>query len=403
MKILFLTLLDFDNIKEQGIYSDLIRSFMSHGHDMYVISPREKRKQLPEELFKVDNCQILKLQIGNMQKTNILEKGISTLTLEKKFVNSIKKYFSEIKFDLVLYSTPPITLQKAVSYVEKRDGAATYLLLKDIFPQNALDLGMLKKTGVKGFLYRYFRQKEIKLYAASDYIGCMSKANVDFVLEHNTSIDASKVEVCPNSIKPLDLHIETEEKDAIKFKYGIPTDKTIFVYGGNLGKPQGVDFLIECLEYTKDYTEAYFLIVGSGTEYSKLDDYFKKKKPNNARLISQLPKLDYELLVNVCDVGLIFLDRRFTIPNFPSRLLSYMQASMPVIAVTDRNTDIGKVIEENQFGYWCESTDAHEFGIKVKLLCSKELQKQMGTRSRRYLEGNYTAEHSYEVIVRHFE
>lgn len=403
MKILFLTLIDFDSIKEQGIYSDLMRSFVKHGHEVCVISPREKRKQLPDELIEIDGCHILKLQIGNMQKTNIIEKGISTLTLEGKFVNGIKKYFSEVKFDLVLYSTPPITLQKAVSYVKKRDAAATYLLLKDIFPQNALDLGMLKKTGVKGLLYRYFKNKEIKLYAVSDYIGCMSEANVEFLLKHNPQLDSTKVEVCPNSIKPLELSITTEERSAIKAKYGIPTDKTVFVYGGNLGKPQGIDFLIECLEYTKDYEDSYFLIVGSGTEYTKLEAYFNKEKPKSAKLISQLPKADYEMLVNACDVGLIFLDKRFTIPNFPSRLLSYMQAAMPVIAATDKSTDMGNVIEKNQFGYWCESTDAREFGIKVKLLCSDTLQKQMGTRARQYLEEHYTAEHSYEVIVRHFE
>ena len=60
------------------------------------------------------------------------------------------------------------------------------------------------------------------------------------------------------------------------------------------------------------------------------------------------------VLANSCDVGLIFLDKRFTIPNFPSRLLSYMQASMPVLAATDVNTDIGKVIEEGESDIGCE-------------------------------------------------
>ena len=49
----------------------------------------------------------------------MIEKGISTLTLESKFLKGIKNYFSDVKFDLVLYSTPPITLQKAVEYVQK--------------------------------------------------------------------------------------------------------------------------------------------------------------------------------------------------------------------------------------------------------------------------------------------
>ena len=55
---------------------------------------------------------------------------------------------------------------------------------------------------------------------------------------------------------------------------------------------------------------------------------------------------EYDNLVQICDVGLIFLNARFTIPNFPSRLLSYTEIGKPVLAATDENTDIGKIIEE---------------------------------------------------------
>lgn len=193
MNILFLTLLDFVSIDEKGIYTDLLRQFFNPNHKLHIISPTEKRKQQPTRLIDNGNCKILKLQIGNTQKTNVIEKGISTITLESKFQWAIKNYFSDVKFDLVIYTTPPITLQKAISYVKKRDNAKTYLLLKDIFPQNAVDLGMMDKTGVKGVLYNYFRAKEKSLYAISDYIGCMSQANVDYLLKHNPEIPPSSL------------------------------------------------------------------------------------------------------------------------------------------------------------------------------------------------------------------
>src|SRR5690606_21657120 len=103
------------------------------------------------------------------------------------------------------------------------------------------------------------------------------------------------------------------------------------------------------------------------------------------------------------DVGLIFLDKRFSIPNFPSRLLSYMQASMPVLAATDVNTDIGKVIEEGQFGYWCESSDVEQFNNKLKKLCKEDLRIRMGINGRKYLVENYTVKHTYEIIMSHFK
>ncbi|MEH7214272.1 glycosyltransferase family 4 protein [Priestia megaterium] len=403
MNVLFLTLLDFQTLDESGIYTDLMREFVSEQHKLYIISPTEKRKQQPTRLIDKGTYKILKLQIGNIQKTNVIEKGITTLTLESKFKQGIKTYFSDVKFDLVIYSTPPITLQKAVSYIQKRDNAKSYLLLKDIFPQNAIDLGMMKKTGVKGLLYKFFRAKEKKLYKQSDYIGCMSQANVDFLMNNNPEIVRQNVEICPNSIEPKVVKLDVERSNNIKLKYNIPLDKTIFIYGGNLGKPQGIDFLIECLESNRNNQNAYFVIAGSGTEFSKLQIALQEGQIENAQLFSQLPREDYEILANSCDVGLIFLDRRFTIPNFPSRLLSYMQASMPVLAATDSNTDIGEVIEEGSFGRWCESGDLQMFNKHVQDLCSNNTRKVMGDNSRLYLEKNYTSKHSYNIIMNHFK
>ena len=191
-------------------------------------------------------------------------------------------------------------------------------------------------------------------YKSADYIGCMSPANVEYILKNNPELSEKIVEVCPNSIDIPSHGYHSICGVGIK-EYGIPLNRTVFMYGGNLGKPQGIDFLIDCLESNISNKQVYFMIVGAGTEYAKLKGYFDRVKPPNAQLLKLLPKNEYELLLNHCDVGLIFLDRRFTIPNFPSRMLSYMQASMPVLAATDVNTDIRQIMEEGRFGLWCES------------------------------------------------
>ncbi len=403
MNILFLTLLDFSSINESGIYTDLMREFVKDNHKLYIISPVEKKKKITTKLIDNGTYKILKLKIGNIQKTNIIEKGLSTLSLESKFIKGIKKYFSEIKFDLVLYSTPPITFQKAVRFVKNRDNAKTYLLLKDIFPQNAIDIGILKDKGIFKYLYMYFRKKEKKLYHLSDFIGCMSEANVKFLLDHNPELNPKTVEVCPNSIEPLPIKKNNEEIQQVKETYGIPQDKIVFIYGGNLGKPQGIDFLIECLLSNKDNEQVFFIVAGSGTEFGKLNKFFIRENPANAKLFSQLPKEEYETLANCCDIGMIFLDKRFTIPNFPSRILSYMQASMPILAVTDKSTDIGEVINNGNFGLWCESGNIDMFNQNVSKLCDPNLRKIMGINSRKYLEEHYTAKHSYDIIMSHFK
>lgn len=403
MNILFLSLIDFNTFADRNIYSDLLREFIKNGHRVYCVSPVEmKNKQKTHTILENDNC-ILKLRIGNTQKVNLIEKGLSTLLIEPLFILGIRKYFSGVKFDLILYATPPITFAKVIRYIKKRDGARTYLLLKDIFPQNAIDLNALSKRGVKGVIYRFFRHKEKQLYGLSDKIGCMSEANVEFVLEHNRYLPSSKVEVCPNCVEIRDLSITEDLKASIREKYKLPLDKRIFVYGGNLGRPQGVPFILDCIKKCADINDAFFLIVGNGTEGKKISDYVNKNNPTNIKYMQALPKDEYDSMIGACDVGLIFLDYRFTIPNFPSRLLSYMQSGLPVIAATDPNSDIGKVIEENRMGYRCSSNDALEFYNIIKKMVDSDDYATYKQRVFECLNENYSVQRGYKIIMDSFE
>lgn len=401
MNILFLTTGRIDSIEQHSIYPDLLRYFRNQGHKVYTVGSYEKREGKETELKEDHGAMMLYVKIGNLTQTNLIEKGISTIKVESQYLSAIKKYFSEVKFDLVLYSTPPITLVKIVEYVKRRDGAKTYLLLKDIFPQNAVDLGMMRKNGLKGLLYKYFRKKEKELYKLSDYIGCMSQANVDYVISHNLEIDPTTVEICPNCVEPIDKSVSQDIKITIRKKYDIPMDKKVFIYGGNLGKPQGISFLIECLKSQKDNNNVYFVVVGSGTEYPKLDSFIKEYKPTNIKLMKRLPKEDYDIMVGACDVGMIFLDHRFTIPNFPSRLLSYMQAKIPVLAVTDPNTDIGKVIVEGGFGWWCESNNIEMFNENIESALNTNEDQIMVVKEKEwsYLIDNYSTTKGYNTII----
>lgn len=398
MNIIFLTIGRMESIEDHGIYPDLLRYFRDMGHSIYTVSPYEKRTGLKTHLIEENGAKMLHVSIGNITKCGLIEKGISTLRIESLFISAIKKYYGDVKFDLVMYSTPPITFAKVIHFIKKRDGAKAYLMLKDIFPQNAVDLGMMTKSGPKSILYKFFRQKEKKLYAFSDHIGCMSPANADYVLKHNPEIAAEKVGLCPNCIDVVDMSLTKPERDAMREKYGIPLDKTVYVYGGNLGRPQGIPFIIECLKAQAENENAFFLIVGDGTEYGKLESYFSEVCPGNMKLMQRLPKDDYDRMIAACDVGLIFLDHRFTIPNFPSRLLAYMQASLPVIACTDVNTDVGKVITDGGFGLWCRSDSVDDFCRAVNEMSAADLS-EMGGKALSYLCENYNSKVCYDAVM----
>ena len=86
------------------------------------------------------------------------------------------------------------------------------------------------------------------------------------------------------------------------------------------------------------------------------------------------------------------------IPNFPSRLLSYLEMNIPILAATDPNTDIGTIIEENGCGYKILAGNQVEIQNKINQLLSSDL-KQMGLNGQKLLLNNYTVDISYNLIM----
>lgn len=400
MNVIFLTISNLNDIKQGGIYADLMRRFAQDGHKVYIISPTERRNKEKSRIIQTEEATIIKVKIPNIQKANIIEKGLSTLLIEPLYKKAINKFLKDIQFNLIIYSTPPITFNNVISYLKRKNpNAICYLLLKDIFPQNAVDIEMFSKNSL---IYKYFRSKEIHLYKVSDFIGCMSPANIKYVINHNPYINPEIVEIAPNSIQIAKL--PPIDKFRIRREYNIPKDHVVFVYGGNLGKPQGVDYMLRCLDACKDICGCHFIIVGNGTEFSKISKWHSKTGITNVTIMPRLSKDKYDELVRAADVGLIFLDHRFTIPNYPSRLLSYLQSSLPILACTDPNTDIGSIAQANGYGLWSESNNVDTFVSCInKCISMGNKLKEMGEKGHQFLLKNYNVDVTYQTILNHFD
>lgn len=397
MKVLFLSIGSLENIKENGLYQDLIRCFRDNNHEVFVVSSREKRMGKPTQFETIDNIHTLRVRTGNITKTSFIEKGISMLTISYFFKKAIFKFLKNEKFDLILYATPPITIASLINKIKKRDNSITYLMLKDIFPQNALDLEILNRRGLKSLITRYFFLIERKLYRTSDYIGCMSPRNIEFLLQNNSYINMDTVGLCPNAIKSV---VSTKNnKTEMRIKFGLPNDKTIFLYGGNFGKPQNVDFIIKSLEICNELMNCHFVMCGSGTEFYKLEE-LKDDEKRNLSVFQSLSKSEYGELVDAADVGMIFLDYRFTIPNFPSRLLDYLDHEVPILACTDTSTDIGEIITDNGFGWWCTSDEPNNFfNSVVNILKEIDQIELKGKLGKEYLLHHFTPDVAYNEII----
>lgn len=396
IRIIFISLVQINTLEERGIYHDLLRQFTLNGHEVTVVCPVERRTGLPTRIIKENRVTILQVRTLNFQKARKWEKGISTLSLNWVLQNAIRKYLTNSKFDLILYATPPITLTGLIDWLKNRNGAKTYLLLKDIFPQNAVDMDMFSNESL---LHTYFKRKEQKLYEMSDKIGCLSPANVQYIRRHQPAI-ALKVEENPNSIDLTQINRVAVDRVAEMQKWGIPAEAVVFLFGGNLGKPQGATFLLSLIAEAKQLPNAFFLIVGDGTDYSHLKKWFDQNQPNNAKLIKGLTKVAFDDLASSCDVGLILLRKEFTIPNFPSRLLTYLENKMPVLAITDAISDVGAIAERSGFGKWCMYGEIDDALHQISYLTNNvEKRKQMGENGFNYMKEHYDVTLSYKKII----
>ncbi|PAU94028.1 glycosyltransferase WbuB [Aliifodinibius salipaludis] len=400
MNILFITIA-WPEKGQSNIYSDLIHKFIEEGHNVCVITNRPRRNKKSAGYTIEKGVKVLRIKTGNIAKTHPIEKSLSLLLLGWQFRRGIKKHFGNESFDLILFNTPPITLSRLMKDLKEEYNCALYLLLKDIWPYGFADMGLIKKHG---WIYNYFRKHERRLYKAADVIGCMSPKGVDFILNQHPYLEAGKLEVCPNSISLNGNGIKKNSSISIREKYGIPNDATVFLFSGNLGLGHGLDYLSETILKMKDYKKAFFMIGGAGTYYSKLKKVFDKENPPNALLYSYLPEEEYKALITTCDVGLILLDSKYTYPQFPSRLLSYLENKMAVLCAVNGETDIGEIVEEYEAGITTIHGDYKSFRSAIERLCEdKQVVKKMGQQAWQLLNEKYEVTHSYQTIVKHFE
>ena len=356
----------------------------------------EKRYGLETQLSKENEVNVLRIKTGNMFGVSFIEKGITNLTLGSIFKKEINKYFNNIKFDLVIHHTPPITFTPVIDYLKVKYKTKSYLILRDIFPQNAKDLGIIKNR----LLFNFFRKKEEVLYKNSDFIGCMSQGNIEYIEKYNSKVDKDKLHILKNwgKIKPI---LSINKKD-IRQKYGFSENDFILVFGGNMGKPQGLEFLLKLAKEYINKKDIKFLLIGKGNEKNKLQSIKENEKLDNVIFLDFIPRVEYELLTGACDVGVVSLHSCFTIPNIPSKTVDYCKLSLPILAVVDKNTDYPEILEkEAKCGLTSIYGDLEKYKENLeKLYNNFELRKELGKNGRLYYENELGVEKAYEIIMK---
>ena len=319
---------------------DLAQELRRQNHQPVIITPSSELQGLWDEEI-VDGIKVLRLKGPDILGASYLRRTISETMLPFSMTRGLRKSpYNDTQWDLVAWYSPTIFFGPLINVLKKNSNAHAYLILRDIFPEWAHDLGLIRK----GPAYAFFKAVAQYQYAAADTIGVQTPSNLPY-LEEWSRRPGRHLEVLSNWQIPTP-NIGT----SINLSDTALKGRKILVYIGNMGVAQGMDSLMDLAERLKSRDDIGFLFVGRGSELSRLKSIIAEKSLTNTLFYDEIDPMEIPGLLAQCHIGLLALDPRHKSHNIPGKFLSYLLAGLPVLAKVNAGTDLARLIEDEAVG-----------------------------------------------------
>lgn len=296
--------------------------------------------------------------------------------------------------DLLIGNTPCVTIFGLTRFFRKRYSAKSFLVLWDFFPYYLKDLGVVRNKAT----FSVLRWLERMMYESFDQIGCMTNRNIEFLLDNYSYRSPNKVIRLPiwATIKRAPL----VDKMDVKKKHGLPAEKVIAVYGGAMSIVQDLTNLLALAQSVRD-SNVCFVLIGNGTERESLIEEARRRCLENVIFLNSVSRTEYEELLCACDIGLIFLSHKLTVPSFPSKSLDYFKLSLPILAGLDSFTDFGPTLTDvARAGFYARADQTDDLAGMLKCLVEDPLlRSQLGESGRKYYEVEFDVDRVRDKIL----
>ncbi len=372
---------------------DLGAEMRQQGHEVIVLAPSESI-QHQMEISTGEGLRIVRVKTGKLKGAAKVLRAIREVRLSETLWHKAGKFLRANPCDLIVFYSPSIFFGSLVRRLKALWGCPAYLILRDIFPQWAVDTGLLRK----GAIYHFFRWKELVQYAAADVIGVQSPANLAYFAES-----------LPQRKYQLDVlynwtAINQDASPATNYRAQLGLqDKVVFFYGGNIGVAQDLDNIVRLAASLRDEPQAYFLLVGDGSETERLKALITEQKLSNIRLLPAVGQQEYQAMLAEFDVGLVSLDRKLKTQNFPGKILGYLDHALPILASLNPGNDLGEVLAGHDVGLCSFNGDDHSLRAHaLQLARDAALRTQMGQNGRQLLAARFAVSATVSQILAHF-
>ena len=369
---------------------DLSREFVRQGHSLCVLLPAPDQRE-PWKLEDFHGAQLLRLKAPRTKDIGYVRRTLAELAMPFAMLQNLRKSpLAAERWDGVAWYAPSIFHGPLVSALRKSSHCKTYLIIRDIFPEWAVDMGLMGR----GLPYRFFDAVARYQYSVADVIGVQTPGNRRY-FDRWVGQSGRELEVLQNWLdKP------TQSRCSIRVGETALAGRKVFVYAGNMGVAQGMDILLDLAEKMRSRSDVGFLFVGRGSDSARLRATAQSRQLDNVVFFDEIDPDEIPDLYAQCDAGIVALDPRHKSHNIPGKFLTYMQSGLPVLVNINAGNDLAQMIRDEQVGQVCETNHVDELLLLTeKLLDQVQTDSGLSARCSALFEREFAVENTVKQIV----
>ena len=290
------------------------------------------------------------------------------------------------KADVMFIDSTPPTQGFMAAFLKKCKRIPIVYNLQDIFPDSLVHTGISAEGSLA---FRIGRWMENVTYRNADKIIVISedfKANI-----MAKGVPEEKIEVVYNWVDEQAVYHVDRADNPLFDRYGLDRSKFYVAYSGNIGLTQNMELLVKAAEQMREHEDIGFIIVGDGAYKAELEKQIAEKQLRNITLLPFQPYAEIANVFSLGDVGLIISKPGVGNNSVPSKTWSYMAAETPILTSFDLDSELCRLVQDNQFGLSVPTDDAD--ALAAALLELKQNCAQCGVygrNGRRYIDKNLT-------------
>jgi len=370
--------------------SHLSREFARQGYSLCVLLPSPNQAE-PWKLEEFYGVQVLRLRAPRTKDIGYVRRTLAEFWMPFAMLRNLRRspLATEVWDGIVWYS-PSIFHGPLVSALIRLSACKSYLIIRDIFPDWAVDMGLMGR-GIPCYFFSAVARYQ---YSVADVIGVQTPGNLGY-FKSWLAKPGRKLEVLQNWLgKP------TQNRCRIRVNETPLAGRKVLVYAGNMGVAQGMDILLDLAEKLRSRSDVGFLFVGRGQDAERLKAAAESKCLDNVVFFDEIDPDEIPDLYAQCDAGIVALDSRHKSHNIPGKFLTYMQSGLPVLANINRGNDLADIIRDERVGQVCETNQVDELSLLAeKLLTQIEADADMPARCTDLFEREFTVEKTVKQIV----